>query len=399
MYLTVWQDHATQILFRGDLRVWFNETFEEGDHFVVRLEGPPDGPPDGLVLDKAEPGAVRETSIRNAEIVAVRPDWTDHRGLLGSYNPLTRAYLSTPFLQLLLRASEECRQAARDNREPMPFFLVLDEMNLARVEHYFADFLSALESAQPLQLHDVPALEEGESDSEDEETTIPQQLEIPENLFFLGTVNVDETTYLFSPKVLDRAFTIELNAVDLGGLGSGFPKGGDLDLVGWNGRLDPPVKPSREHWQWLREQEEGVLEKQITALHRILARRNRHFGYRVATEIARFVQLAVEQAENPVIAAGAALDLAVLQKVLVKLHGTRHELAVLLDELLVFALVGLHDDPARRELTAWRYLPDQELVQPIDESEDYGAALPRSAAKLWRMRARLQEAGFASWIE
>jgi len=193
----------------------------------------------------------REVEVPNVEIVAVRPDWTDHRGLLGAYNQLTSQYLTTPFLALLLRAADETKRALAEQppRKPAPFFLVLDEMNLARVEHYFADFLSALESGEPLHLHDSVELEEGSGDPDAADLPIPRRLPVPPNLFFIGTVNVDESTYLFSPKVLDRAFTLELNAVDLHGLGGGIVRGGDLELGKWNGRLDPPEKPGSADWK------------------------------------------------------------------------------------------------------------------------------------------------------
>ena len=87
-------------------------------------------------------------------------------------------------------------------------------MNLARVEHYFSDFLSALESGEPIPLHEDEAVEDGESESGPQ---VPRELRVPGNVLFTGTVNVDETTYMFSPKVLDRAFTIEFDQVDLGG--------------------------------------------------------------------------------------------------------------------------------------------------------------------------------------
>jgi 5-methylcytosine-specific restriction enzyme B len=79
-------------------------------------------------------------------------------------------------------------------------------MNLARVEHYFSDFLSAMESGEEIHLHDDPQVEEEED--------IPRRIAIPKNVFVIGTVNVDETTYMFSPKVLDRAFVLEFNDVD-----------------------------------------------------------------------------------------------------------------------------------------------------------------------------------------
>lgn len=387
--LSIYIRDAVQVLFRGALRQWFDATFAEGDTVVLRAHE--DGAT--LVLDRPPKATVREERVANAEIVAVRPDWTDHRGLLGAYNPLTQRYLATPFLRLLLRADEEAR---KHPEAPAPFFLVLDEMNLARVEHYFADFLSALESGEPLHLHDSLAVEEGAAD---DALAVPRQLRVPPNVFFVGTVNVDESTYLFSPKVLDRAFTVELNAVDLDGLAAGLQRGGELDLGGWRGALLPPRRPGREDWTWLLSVEAGALVAELRAFHRLLAGYNRHFGYRVATEVARFVRLATEQATDPGDAAWAALDLALLQKVLVKLHGTRHELATVLDALLRFALVGVSGDPARGDPAGWVYRPEEAVVLPKDEAADVAAVFPRSAAKLWRMRDRLRETGFTSWIE
>lgn len=392
-------DNAVMLMFRGELRTWFEDSFREGDAFVARLEGPEGSPPDTVVLDTPDEAPVHEELVANAEVIAVRPDWIDHRGLLGAYNPLTQQYLRTPFLDLLLRADEEHRLAEAEGRPAAPFFLVLDEMNLARVEHYFSDFLSALESGELLHLHNSNEIEDGLADEDGEGQPLPRRLQIPPNLFFIGTVNVDESTYMFSPKVLDRAFTIEMNSVDLGALSAGLERGGDLDLGSWSGRLDPPSKPGRTDWHWLAEHEDGALVAEVQAFHTLLARQNRHFGYRVATELARFVRLAAEQATDPIAASWAALDLALLQKVLVKLHGTRHELATALDALLRLTLVGAQGDDALSELSLWKYLPEEGVVRRSDEAADIDAVFPRAAAKLWRMRDRLRETGFTSWIE
>src|SRR5690606_24433993 len=80
-----------------------------------------------------------------------------------------------------------------------PYFLILDEMNLSHVERYFADFLSVMESKDFIKLHS----------SEVDINQVPSKIEWPINLFIIGTVNIDETTYMFSPKVLDRANVIE----------------------------------------------------------------------------------------------------------------------------------------------------------------------------------------------
>jgi 5-methylcytosine-specific restriction protein B len=407
--LSTYRINALVVMFKGELRKWMDKTFKEGDQLVLRLDGPPDAPPDVLVFEKPTTAVERIERRPNAEIIPVRPDWTDSRGLLGFYNPLTRKYVTTPFLRLLLAAEDEARRAASEKRPPHPFFVLLDEMNLARVEHYFSDLLSAMESVTDeadenggmLHLHDEESLEEGES--EDEEAVVPRRLRIPPNLFIVGTVNVDESTYMFSPKVLDRAFTIEFNGVDLGGLGKHIEDGGELDLVRWNGTLAPPRPSGRDDWRWLTEHRDGSLGVQLGALHGLLASTNRHFGYRVACEIARFVRLAVEQAADDdasgEAAARAALDLAVLQKVLVKLAGTQAEIARLLDHLLWFTLLGRRTAETERDLGLWRLDPVEGEVVPSDEASEEVPVFPRSAAKLWRMQRRLVERGFTSWIE
>ena len=95
-----------------------------------------------------------------------------------------------------------------------PHFAILDEMNLAKVEYYFSDFLSAMESGTEMVLHDAGDEVTVEIDG-DAGHRAPSGSQVPRNVFFTGTVNVDETTYMFSPKVLDRANVIEFHDVDL----------------------------------------------------------------------------------------------------------------------------------------------------------------------------------------
>ena len=138
--------------------------------------------------------------------ISVRADWTDGRAMLGYYNPLTETYVPTELLRLLLHA------AAHPDE---PHFVILDEMNLAKVEYYFSDFLSAMESGTEIALHD--AGENVTAEVQGRELLIPERIRIPPNLLFTGTVNVDETTFMFSPKVLDRANVIQFHTVDLKG--------------------------------------------------------------------------------------------------------------------------------------------------------------------------------------
>ena len=141
----------------------------------------------------------------------VRPDWNDVRDLLGFENLLAGTFRPGALLRAL-------REAQADPGRP--YFVCLDEMNLARVEHYFADFLSIMETARrtpdgawttdPIDL--APGRDSVLSDDLGD---LPAQVPIPPNFFVAGTVNMDETTYAFSPKVLDRANTVAFDRVDL----------------------------------------------------------------------------------------------------------------------------------------------------------------------------------------
>jgi hypothetical protein len=381
---------------KDDLLAWFKSTLRPGD--TLLLEALYDA--NSVVsLRLSLPGtATHETLLDNFFVTAVRPDWTDNRGLLGYHNPLTGQYARTPFLDLLLRADAEERAAREEKRPARPFFAILDEMNLARVEHYFADFLSALESVQPLHLHGDATLMSAEPG---EELAVPQQLAIPGNLFITGTVNVDETTYMFSPKVLDRAFTIEFNQVDLRGLGApGNATDTALALEGFPGALIYRGNPDASDWDALGALGDGRWREPVLAVHDLLVPEHRHFGYRVANEIARFVVLAAEQAGDDPATLGAALDLAILQKVLPKFHGTQQELELVLTALFAFALHGASgpDRVPAPPPDAWTLGRDGRLVVTGGAS-DATPALPRTAAKLWGMLRRLRQQGFASFIE
>ena len=155
------------------------------------------------------------------EVVSVGADWTSNEHVLGYSDGLDKSrYVRTKALELILRALSE---------PDIPHFLILDEMNLSHVERYFADLLSAIESGEPVHLHadkdadGAPAVRDG----------VPGEVRLPPNLFIVGTVNVDETTYMFSPKVLDRANVLEFR-VTASELRSFLEKPASVDLV----RLD-----------------------------------------------------------------------------------------------------------------------------------------------------------------
>ncbi len=328
----------------------------------------------------------------NLCVVAVHPDWTDSRGLLGYYNPLLNRYSATPFLELAMNAEAEWAAAERDGRPATPYFAVFDEMNLARVEQYFADVLSAMESGQRIYLHSEP-------DTPGALLSVPNTFGIPPNLHLVGTVNVDESTYMFSPKVLDRAFTIELSDVDLRAYTDNVVESSDdsgLRLKRIPRFLDPGPKPSRDDWSRFGGHDGGALQQAVMALNDALGASQRHFGYRVANEIARFVNLAHEQAGGGLEPAWAALDLAILQKALPKMHGTQSDLTDALQQTVLFSV-----DPGS-SAAAGNYAEriDGWVVERgrLVTRTGIPARLPRTGGKAWLMLDRLNRQGFTSFI-
>lgn len=169
---------------------------------------------------------------RNFCMVQVKPNWHDSSDLIGYVSRINgEKYVVGPFLRFIAKAIQDPKR---------PYFLCLDEMNLAPLEQYFAEYLSVIESRKlqdgHIETDPIVPYENTEAygslidqlfDSDEERKAYKteeggKRLTIPENLFVVGTVNMDETTFSFSRKVLDRAMTIEMNEVDLkGGLEAG----------------------------------------------------------------------------------------------------------------------------------------------------------------------------------
>jgi hypothetical protein len=183
----------------------------------------------------------------NFEMVQVKPNWHDSSELIGYVSRIDGVrYVVGPFLRFMVKAILD---------PETPYFLCLDEMNLAPVEQYFAEYLSVIETRKLQEDGSIttdPIIDY--SNTEEYKSLIDQlfpedddlrdayltedgglRLGIPQNLIVIGTVNMDETTFSFSRKVLDRAMTIEMNEVDLGrGLQNRYEKIGQLsheDLI------------------------------------------------------------------------------------------------------------------------------------------------------------------------
>jgi len=296
-----------------------------------------------------------------SRLLPVRPDWNDSTPLFGYHNVLANRYVSTPFLEMV-------RAAARPENRHRAYFVCLDEMNLARVEHYLADYLSALESrAHRIPLHeDVP------------------DLVLPPNLFVTGTVNVDEAAHGFSRKVLDRANTLDFDESPvLAAIGPAVKGGGGL---GEDGGM-PPVQRqalflrarvanvgrARERLAQLQPDLPKRALAALQAVNDLLYAHRLHFAYRVRDDVLMFLAnsfdaetglglLLPDREANFAL----ALDLQIVQKVLPRLHGVSDALAPFLARLQSWAEAN---------------------------------ALPHTAAKIARMRAHGEETGYVRFYE
>lgn len=222
-------------------------------------------------------------------VCPVRPEWTDPTSLLGYYDVLSGRYEVPRFLEAVLVATA--------HRE-VPVFVVLDEMNLARVEYYFSDVLSAMETEEDMRLHQNGVPYEGTTG-----TPVRPDLPLPSNLYVIGTINIDETTNPLSNKVLDRAVIIDMSAVDLAGFLDGLAK------------REPELVTSIT-----------AVRERLIMLEGVMAAEGLGFGYRVAEEVVRYHAFATGKLGAP---ADEVADELMVQKVLVKLRGGERQRAML----------------------------------------------------------------------
>jgi hypothetical protein len=280
-----------------------------------------------LALRLGEWFGADESGHQRHMIVPVRPDWTGPEALFGYEDALRSAEAKQPVwhvpepLKFILQAANDATH---------PYLLILDEMNLAHVERYFADFLSGLESRKPL----LPDLLEGSRGEWQLRSTTTTLQPLPRNLFVVGTVNVDETTYMFSPKVLDRAFTFEFRVTadsldaDLGRPSSTLPAADSLQR-----RFCDLAVDDEWHRQNPHPQQELIVEA-LRDAHRILAEAGLEFGHRTFYESLRFAAFyAATGDENP----DHVFDLIAMQKLLPRVHGSRRQIEPTLAKILSYA--------------------------------------------------------------
>ena len=327
----------------------------------------------------------------NSAVVAVGADWTDNRATLGFVNYLTAegeepVYQSTEILNLLLRANADLNT---------PYFLILDEMNLSHVERYFADFLSVMEQTKDgkFNLHNEGA---DLVNSAEGAGKVPKKIDYPSNLFVIGTVNIDETTYMFSPKVLDRANVIEYKVSEKNL--SEFlddprePEGINLATEGEAEQFLALARAIRidDHDKIapLSKNLLGEVKEDILTLFNIMQARRFEFAYRTASEISRYMKVSKHLAEDSEKWESEdwkkSLDEQILQKILPKLHGSVGRIGKLIAELAHFT-----HNPKSESYS--------KILSDIDKI-DTKAVYPESFAKLKAMSETLREEQFVSFI-
>jgi 5-methylcytosine-specific restriction endonuclease McrBC GTP-binding regulatory subunit McrB len=484
-----------------------------------------------------------ESNQARYELIAVKPNWRDSRFIFGFHNLITGEYNTTPILNLIIKAAED---------KSNPYFLILDEMNLAKVEQYFADFLSIIESRryiagdipeeflrssfrfpqgtqlseaivmaclyrnpnndylpisdyrenvfseiwkdqffggknenwtpqfrtelnqkdsltgepsrlagklfeanptiqgsyrlrpieslnealtlelnsiknkydhivnsnlsifqQKIQLHsqsilpsskEMPSYTSGSSlIFSNNKFYIPSEIEIPSNLFVIGTVNMDETTHVFSPKVLDRANVIEMNEIDLFSItGKLIHKSKDflLSETYFFSNDVPKLEISLATVADTKKFSVSYPEhfNTLFEINEILKNVNRHFGYRVYNEISKYILNIIEYSSPANI--DLALDYQIVQKILPKFHGSLEQLY---NPLMAIFSLCYRELP--QHLSSKKVFDENDYHQSISLIESSGLSLdsifkyPSSAKKLKFMLNDLLLEGYTSFIQ
>ncbi|MCD2421791.1 DUF3578 domain-containing protein [Niabella pedocola] len=305
-------------------------------------------------------------------IVPVGADWTNREPLLGYPNALDPQEYIKPdngALELLLYASAHANK---------PCFLILDEMNLSHVERYFADFLSIMESQEAISLHAGGA---------QKKSGVPAAIKWPANLFIIGTVNIDETTNMFSPKVLDRANTIEfrVTAPEMAAFlnNTRTTDKQALHTTGASGAGSFLALAGAKEVQ-AQGADRAYINQTLISFFKELKKTGAEFGYRTATEILQLLHQLEVIDQN--LSLNQKLDMAIMQKLLPKLHGSRRKLIPVLSTLGALCFKGSNLEKEVFETDDFDYETDQVLF-------------PLSLEKITRMYKGAIDNGFASFAE
>ncbi len=308
-------------------RFWFDRDDPNREQILHRLEEIKKDN-DKTTLSITVPSS--DMNSKSYLIVPVGSNWTDNRHILGYHNAITNKYSRTPTLDLLIKSNRDITH---------PSILILDEMNLSHVERYFSDIISSMESKVPILIDSV---------SDD----VPKEIDLDDNLFIIGTVNMDETTYTFSPKVLDRSNVIEFECTPvskyLGPKDNTYAPSGDVEfLQDCMSGLECRNMKSNEIIEKMRSQQNnGIISSLISdleSIQRIMNNMKLPFGFRTVDEVMRFMYVAwIYEGRGQFTNWKRYMDSQIKQKIIPKIHGNQ-SIREALEELESFCIA--HDYP------------------------------------------------------
>ena len=305
------------------------------------------------------------------KLVPVRPDWSDSSDLFG-HTDLSNRFHPGAIIDFIKKAEW--------NKEK-PFFLCLDEMNLARVEYYLSDFLSIIETRDRKVNGDIETDPLVDVDYYKDEAAQGKygRVFIPENLYIIGTVNMDETTFPFSKKVLDRANTIEFSFVNL------MTKP-IKSFVGAKNLNENNAFLKTEYLYLQDCDDDSVVDAvcfDLEALNQILVKANLHVGYRVRDEILFYM---MNNKKADLLSEDAAFDHEIMQKILPRIQGSSAAIKDVLSELFV---------KCAGDYSGFSGVSAFEQMNSYIEQKD--CKYPNSAKKIAFMMRRYEEDGFTSY--
>lgn len=332
-------------------------------------------------------GASKDDGTYN--LIPVRPDWSDASELIG-YRNIDGKFQPGILINIIRNAIK--------NKE-VPYFVCLDEMNLARVEYYFSDILSIMETRNKKDLEVITdklirrELFGGDTEAVEDYGS----LYIPENLYIVGTVNMDETTFPFSKKVLDRANTIEFNEINM-----------DYDFDRKQVEINPKIYSNKlllseyikiSECKENKETAKEVIEE-LKEINRVLEECDMQFAYRVRDEVVFYVIYAVDEG---IMDLHEALDYAIKQKILPRISGSSSEIEQCLFKLFIsFSNINtssLNTDYVEEETLKKMddYIRDDKKKLKDGSRKESICKYPISSEKILKMLWRFNKDGFTTF--
>lgn len=261
--------------------------------------------------------------------IPVRPSWNDDADLLGYVDLVHMVYRAsdTGFVDFLVKSQKE------ENKNKL-FIVCFDEMNLARVEHYFSQFLSILE--RPVAQRELQLYDDQYSGRLYNSAEYPSRITLGDNIRFIGTVNIDESTYHFSDKVLDRANVIQLDVVDYSKQWVKTQYGA-LSLVTWSKNdYDALIKTTSNNYE--------IVRAILWDIHNLLQSAGAKYG--VGPRVVKSIETYLENLPDKTFAEydfGTALDYQIAQRVLTKVRGSETQLSIVLNSTSEVNLLSIFD--------------------------------------------------------